>query len=152
MSDDGLQRGILTPLVGTSIARRPEWADRCPSIAPPNGLRELHARPLADRQGCPRVSGRAFACGAERVSLQGVAYGPFPPDQHGQPFPDPQRMADDFGRMRSASINAIRTYHVPPETLLELAEQQGLWVLVDVPERPDNSSGLQPRSSWVTRG
>src|SRR5260370_38446817 len=35
--------------------------------------------------------------------------------------------------MTAAGINAIRTYHVPPDWLLELAEEQRLVVLIDVP-------------------
>jgi GT2 family glycosyltransferase len=35
--------------------------------------------------------------------------------------------------MRGASINAIRTYHVPPAWLLDLADLAGMYVLIDIP-------------------
>ena len=34
-------------------------------------------------------------------------------------------LRDDFALMRAAGINAIRTYHVPPEWLLDLADEHG---------------------------
>jgi hypothetical protein len=62
-----------------------------------------------------------------------VTYGPFAPDPRGQSFPAPGRVRNDFERMQEAGINAIRTYHVPPEWLLEQAEEHRVRVLIDVP-------------------
>src|SRR5207248_2821246 len=42
-------------------------------------------------------------------------------------------VARDFALMRAAGVNAIRTYHLPPEPLLELADEHGLAVFIDVP-------------------
>src|SRR5262249_39652163 len=58
---------------------------------------------------------------------------PFATNPKGEPFPTPERAADDFARMRAAAINAIRTYHAPPDWLLNLADEQGMGVLVDAP-------------------
>ena len=80
-----------------------------------------------------RVDGKYFARGDERIRLRGVTYGPFSPDSDGHPFPPFARIREDFTRMRELGVNAIRTYHVPPAHLLELAEDHDLSLLVDVP-------------------
>ena len=44
-------------------------------------------------------------------------------------------MDQDFAQMRALGITSIRSYHVPPEWLLELAGEHGLAVFIDVPWR-----------------
>jgi hypothetical protein len=80
-----------------------------------------------------RIDGKFFVRGTERLRIQGVTYGPFTPSADGRPFPDRQRVADDFAQMELAGINAIRLYHLPPSWLLHQAEAQGLLVYLDVP-------------------
>src|SRR5262245_50828549 len=89
--------------------------------------------PLPCLHGRVRVDGKYFARGGQRLWVQGVTYGPFAPDAEGLPFPTPQRVAGDFTQMRAAGINSVRTYHVPPEWFLRLAEESGLTVLVGLP-------------------
>src|SRR5205823_2747507 len=76
-----------------------------------------------------------FARDGRALRLRGVTYGPFAPDAQGAPFPAPRRVADDLARMRAAGINALRTYHAPPEWLLTRADEGGVGVFVDVPWR-----------------
>jgi GT2 family glycosyltransferase len=80
-----------------------------------------------------RVDGKYFARGNERVRIRGVTYGPFAPSAEGQPFPAPAQVVEDFARMRAGALNTIRTYHLPPEWLLQLAEEMGLGVFLDIP-------------------
>jgi GT2 family glycosyltransferase len=80
-----------------------------------------------------RVDGKFFARGGRRWRLQGVTYGPFAPDPNGQPFPPAERVTDDFDRMRDIGVNTVRTYHLPPEWFLDLADQHGMGVFLDVP-------------------
>jgi GT2 family glycosyltransferase len=80
-----------------------------------------------------RVDGKFLARGGRRVRLQGVTYGPFAPDADNQPFPAPGRVEGDFAQMGAAGINAVRTYHVPPEWLLRRADESGLMVFVGLP-------------------
>jgi GT2 family glycosyltransferase len=40
---------------------------------------------------------------------------------------------DDFARMRAVGINAVRTYHVPPDWFFHLADEAGVAVFVDIP-------------------
>jgi GT2 family glycosyltransferase len=80
-----------------------------------------------------RVDGKFFARAKQRVRIQGVTYGPFAPNAAGQPFPSADRVADDFERMKAIGVNAIRTYHVPPEWFIRQVDEQGMALLVDVP-------------------
>jgi GT2 family glycosyltransferase len=80
-----------------------------------------------------RVNGKFFARGKKRLTIQGVTYGPFAPDEVGHQFPSADRVEDDFARMREIGINCIRTYHVPPEWFLNLADEQQMALFVDVP-------------------
>jgi GT2 family glycosyltransferase len=80
-----------------------------------------------------RVEGKFLARGRRRLRVCGVTYGPFAPNADGQPFPARERVAEDFARMCGAEINALRTYHVPPDWLLAEADEQGLAVFVDAP-------------------
>src|SRR5262245_51187610 len=80
-----------------------------------------------------RVDGKFLARGWERFRPQGVTYGPFAPNPQGERFPTPHRVSDDFARRAPAGINPVRTYHLPPEWFLGLADDRGLGVFVDVP-------------------
>lgn len=92
---------------------------------------------LPPRVGSPaarvQIDGKRFIREGERFPIQGVTYGPFPAGPDGDPFPSPDRVADDFARMSDIGVNAIRTYHVPPKWFLHLADDAGIAVLVDVP-------------------
>jgi len=103
-----------------------------------------------------RVEGKYFARGSQCLRLKGVTYGPFAPDSGGAPFPLPERVGDDFALMQAIGINAIRTYHVPPEWLLDLADQQGIGVFVDVPWAKhlcflESRSGSRDARAAITR-
>jgi GT2 family glycosyltransferase len=91
----------------------------------------------ADRRSTAQVQadGRAFAAAGRRLTIHGVTYGPFAANSAGEPLPEPSRTAADLDQMRDAGINAVRTYHVPPGWLLELADERGMHVLIDVPWR-----------------
>jgi GT2 family glycosyltransferase len=81
------------------------------------------------------VEGKAFTLGGRRMRINGVTYGPFAPDALGEPFPVPEQVRRDLASMRSAGINAIRTYHLPPERVLDEADESGIGVLIDAPWR-----------------
>jgi GT2 family glycosyltransferase len=98
------------------------------SVQPPEGT-----RPGSGSRGRVRVEGKFFARGGERIRVRGVTYGPFEPGADGQPFPRRSTVLDDLARMRAAGINSIRTYRTPPAWMLDLAGEQGVSVLLDVP-------------------
>src|SRR5262249_51852273 len=51
----------------------------------------------------------------------------------GHPFPTSERVKEDFTQMQALGINSIRTYHIPPEWFLHLADEQGIGLILDVP-------------------
>src|SRR5215203_5684805 len=79
-----------------------------------------------------RVDGKFLARGNQRLTVQGVTYGPFAPDEEGQQIPPRRQVRDDFVAMTEGGINAIRTYHVPPEWVLGLADEHGINVFIDI--------------------
>jgi beta-galactosidase/beta-glucuronidase len=83
----------------------------------------------------PRVSvgGKFFRLGAKKFYVKGLAYGPFAPDPAGLRFASPEQTAKDFSQIRALEANLIRVYHLPPKWFLDLAAEQGLKVLVDIP-------------------
>jgi glycosyltransferase involved in cell wall biosynthesis len=77
--------------------------------------------------------GNFFFRGAEKFFLRSVTYGPFAPGPDGTQFPRPQLAQRDFALMRDLGANAIRTFTVPPQWLLDLAHEYGIVVLVGLP-------------------
>src|SRR5437588_9527609 len=112
-----------------------ELAERVVGRAGPRTGEQDAARsgPLPGTRGRARVDGKLLLHGQQRLRVRGVTYGPFAPGPDGHPFPAPDRVDDDFARMRAAGVNAVRTYHVPPDRLLARAAEHGLALLVDVP-------------------
>ena len=56
-----------------------------------------------------------------------------PPTAEGQPFPTRKRVCDDLARMQALGANSIRVYHVPPEWLLDLVDERGMTIFMDIP-------------------
>jgi GT2 family glycosyltransferase len=104
---------------------------RTDCLARPDG----YLRPPAGNTERAQVDGKFFTRKSQRFHVHGVTYGPFAPGAQFEPFPDRDRVRTDFAAMREGAINAIRTYHLPPGWLLDLADEQGMQVFVDVPWR-----------------
>src|SRR5713226_407801 len=81
----------------------------------------------------PRVRGKFFFVGNEKLYIRGVTYGPFRPDAHGNEYHDPESVQKDFALIAPSGMNAIRTYTVPPRWLLDIAQRHGLRVMVGLP-------------------
>ncbi len=83
----------------------------------------------------PRVTvdGKFFRLGENKFFVKGVAYGPFPPNPQGQPFPTVEQTAADLSQIIELGANVIRVYDIPPSWLLDLAQERGLKVFIDVP-------------------
>lgn len=95
--------------------------------------RPSHVTDSAGASARVRVDGKFFRRGAIKLYLKGVAYGPFAPDAEGVPFAGREQTARDFALARELGANLLRLYHVPPRWLLDLALEQELLLLVDVP-------------------
>ena len=109
--------------------------DDARSAAPERDGRERHAvrRPASGCRGRPRVVGKSFYVGDERVNLRGVSYGTFRARADGAQFPETATVEADLASMASSGVNVLRTYTVPPWWLLDAASRQGLRVLVGIP-------------------
>jgi len=80
-----------------------------------------------------RVHGKFFFAGEEKFFIKGATYGPFAVGTHDAQFPEKDVVARDFALMTEAGINTVRVFTPPPLWLLDLADDQGLKVLVGIP-------------------
>ena len=81
----------------------------------------------------PRVQGKFLELDGHRFLVRGVAYGTFAPDAEGLQFPPEARVDHDFEMMAAAGLNTVRTYTVPPLSLLDSAARHGLRVMAGIP-------------------
>src|SRR5215813_7278050 len=81
----------------------------------------------------PCVRGKFLFVGDQKLYIRGVTYGTFRPDETGEQYPDSAVIEQDFARISACGLNAIRTYTVPPLSLLDIAEENGLRVMVGLP-------------------
>lgn len=79
------------------------------------------------------MDGKFFRLGEEKFFLKGVTYGPFAPNENGEPFGSLEQTLRDFRQLEELGANLLRVYHVPPGWLLDLALEHGLRLLVDIP-------------------
>ncbi len=79
------------------------------------------------------ISGKFLRVGNENFYVRGVTYGTFCPNQEGYNFPPSEIVEFDFASMASCGFNSVRTYTVPPRSLLDIAEKHKLKVLVGLP-------------------
>jgi GT2 family glycosyltransferase/sugar lactone lactonase YvrE len=81
----------------------------------------------------PRTAGKFIEIGNERFLVKGVSYGTFAPsERHGQ-FPRFEQVRADFALMARSGFNTVRTYTVPPLSLLDEAARHGLRVMIGLP-------------------
>lgn len=84
-------------------------------------------------QSRPKIDGKFFELNQERYYIKGATYGTFAPDESGNLFPSSEIVEKDFQLMMENGINTVRTYTVPPLSLLDLALKYGLKVMVGMP-------------------
>jgi glycosyltransferase involved in cell wall biosynthesis len=80
-----------------------------------------------------RTDGKFLRLGDRKFWVRGVTYGPFAPRADGAALPEAPRIAADFRQLRELGANTVRVYHAPPRDFLDLAQEHGLKVFVDVP-------------------
>ncbi len=97
------------------------------------GLDALAVGPAAGIVGPIRVHGKFFFAGDAKHFVKGVTYGPFASGPDGRQFPERAVVERDFALMRAAGVNTVRVFTVPPVSLLDLAGESGLKVLVGLP-------------------
>src|SRR5205809_4235080 len=80
----------------------------------------------------PSVRGKFIWVGDEKLYVRGVTYGTFRPDASGNQYHNLDLIGRDFACMAANGVNSVRVYTSPPLSLLDLAQQHGLRVLVDL--------------------
>jgi GT2 family glycosyltransferase len=78
------------------------------------------------------VDGKFLLIDGKRFLIKGVTYGAFAPDERGVQYPSRDRVAADFAAMERHGINLVRTYTVPPRSLLDEAARHNLRVMAGV--------------------
>ncbi len=68
------------------------------------------------------IDGRFFHLDGEPLFVNAITYGPFPANKKPNP-------ASEFPRIAKAGFNAIRTYHPPDQSELDLAQKNNLLIL-----------------------
>jgi O-antigen biosynthesis protein len=81
--------------------------------------------------GGPQVDGKFLRVDGDRFYVRGVTYGTFAETELGL-FPGLKQVEEDFAAMAAVGINTVRTYTVPGQEILNLAEEAGLKVLMGV--------------------
>lgn len=79
-----------------------------------------------------RVDGKFFRDGTQKFYVKGVTYGPFAANEHGEMFPAPAQVRRDLAQLQELGANVLRVYYVPPRWFLDLLQEHGLKVLVDI--------------------
>ena len=79
-----------------------------------------------------RRDGKFFRLGEQKFHVKGVTYGPFEFDGDDHPLPSPDQVRGDFEQMLDLGANCVRIYHNPPRWFLDLAEEMGLKIFLDV--------------------
>lgn len=95
----------------------------------------IHASPSSPSATPSRVrsGGKFLRKGDSKWFLQGVSYGPFKPNDLGEPFPNRERLVEDFAQMRALGFNTVRVYELPTEAVLAEALAHDLQLIVGIP-------------------
>jgi GT2 family glycosyltransferase len=80
-----------------------------------------------------RRDGKFFRLGEEKFFVKGVTYGPFEKNSLGEHYPEPDDVRRDFRQIIDLGANCVRVYWTPSKWFLDIAQEVGLKVFVDVP-------------------
>src|SRR5688500_5955025 len=84
-----------------------------------------------------RVDGKFFRLGEKKFYPKGVTYGPFAPNAEGERYASREQTLLDVSLIKQLNANTLRVYHVPPHWFLELAQENELKLLIDIPWHKD---------------
>ncbi|MDB5292318.1 MAG: glycosyl transferase family 2, partial [Phycisphaerales bacterium] len=99
------------------------------SVAHRSEGRQRKVQPITDRV---RRDGKFFRLGDGKFYVKGVTYGPFAPNVEGLFLPEREQARKDFEQMAELGANCLRIYHLPPKWFLDLAQEMGLKIFLDV--------------------
>jgi GT2 family glycosyltransferase len=95
----------------------------------PHSGRQRVAQPVTNRV---RRDGKFFRLGSQKFYVKGLTYGPFAPNADGDPLPAPDLARKDFEQIKDMGVNCVRIYHIPPKWFLDMAQEMGLKIFLDV--------------------
>jgi O-antigen biosynthesis protein len=97
----------------------------------------LHAsgrkRVATPRSNRVRRDGKFFRLGDDKFFVKGVTYGPFEKNSLNEFYPEPDQVRADFKQIIDLGANCVRVYWKPNLWFLDIAQDVGLKVFVDVP-------------------
>ena len=79
------------------------------------------------------MRGKFLFAGEQKFLVRGSTYGTFRTQADGVDYPARAIVEKDFALMRENGFNSVRTYTVPPRWLLDVAQRNGLCVLIGLP-------------------
>src|SRR5476651_2222175 len=115
-----------------SVVVPPTSAQSVMPSAPPLANFSGRQRRMQAKTNRVRRDGKFFRLGEEKFYVKGVTYGPFKPDADGLALPNPDQTRRDFQQMLELGANCLRIYHTPPKWFLDLAQEMGLKIFLDV--------------------
>ena len=86
--------------------------------------------PLGRTGSAVTTDGKHLWAGGRPWRVRGVTYGTFSPRFDGELFPETFQVKKDFAAISDLGLNTVRTYSMPPNDMLDLAEEFGLKLLV----------------------
>ncbi|MCF7707538.1 MAG: glycosyltransferase [Verrucomicrobia bacterium] len=92
---------------------------------------------LDNEEYYPRIDGKFFRVGREKFFPKGLVYGPFASGTEGECFKGVEETREDLQQVRRAGANLLRVYHTPPRWFMDMAEELGVMLLIDVPWHKD---------------
>ena len=114
--------------MASAVLETPSIPAPIPAPAVHSG-RQRRSQPITNRV---RRDGKFFRLGADKFFVKGLTYGPFAPNAEGDPLPTPAHTRKDFEQIIEMGANCVRIYHVPPKWFLELAQEMGIKIFLDV--------------------
>ncbi len=108
----------------------------------------------------PTVRGKFLFVGAEKFWVRGISYGTFQIDENGEERLAREMVERDFAQIAENGFNIVRVHTGPPRWLLDVAQKNGLRVMVglnwgeqmaflDQPDRRDEIEAKVRR--WIRR-
>src|SRR5262249_43278535 len=80
-----------------------------------------------------RVDGKFFRLGEQKFYLKGLCYGPFAPNAQKEFYASPEQTRRAFAQIQLLGANLLRVYELPPAWFLDLAQEHGIKIFIDVP-------------------
>src|SRR5438270_12588007 len=78
----------------------------------------------------PHVRGKFLYVGEEKFWVRGISYGTFQIDENGEERLRREIVDRDFAQMADNGFNVVRVHTGPPRWLLDIAQKNGLRVMV----------------------